>query len=119
MPIGRQCASGLSLLLSATRCLCSSAAQGWNGKPSGKEEPMFQNALFLTRARKSSLVFKPEKISPFAAGAFEFAAAAGAGAGARKFSQMPVRSGFPSAVLGVGALRFGFPSAVLGMPGVG
>src|ERR1700730_14870155 len=117
MPIGRQCASGLSLLLSATRCLCSYAAQGWNGKPSGTEEPMFQNALFLTRARKSSFVFKPEKISPFAAGAFGFAA--GAGAGARKFSQMPVRTGFPSAVLGVGALRFGFPSAVLGMPGVG
>src|SRR5215510_14390607 len=31
----------------------------------------------------------------------------------------PDRSGLPSAVRGVGAVRFGLPSAVRGMPGVG
>src|ERR1700686_359976 len=34
-------------------------------------------------------------------------------------SQMPDRSGLPSAVFGAGADRFGFPSGVRGTPGVG
>src|SRR6185369_5116889 len=43
----------------------------------------------------------------------------GGPATARKFSQIPERSGLPSAVRGAGAFRFGFPSAVFGTPGVG
>src|SRR2546430_236445 len=34
-------------------------------------------------------------------------------------TRRPDRSGFPSAVLGVGAERLGLPSAVRGIPGVG
>src|SRR5580700_132188 len=111
-PIGRQCASGLSLLLLATRCRCSSAAHGWNGRPSLNDEPIFQKGLLLTIFRKSSLVANVLKFGP-AAGR------APAGAGARELSHMPLRSGLPSAVLGAGALRFGLPSGVLGTPGVG
>jgi hypothetical protein len=37
----------------------------------------------------------------------------------RKFSQIPERSGLPSAVLGAGASKSGLPSAVLGTPAVG
>jgi hypothetical protein len=33
-------------------------------------------------------------------------------------SQIPEKSGLPSAVRGAGAVRFGLPSAVRGMPGV-
>jgi hypothetical protein len=35
------------------------------------------------------------------------------------FSQMPEKSGLPSAVLGAGPFRFGLPSGVLGIPGDG
>src|SRR5258708_5365952 len=43
MPIGRQCASGLSLLLSAIRFLTRSAAHGWYGAPPGVLLPMLPN----------------------------------------------------------------------------
>src|SRR5579883_1992857 len=112
MPNGRQWASGLSLLLSATRSRCSSAPQGVNGRPSWKDEPRFQNGLRRAAARKSSL----DAAAP--AGRVFRDAASTAPTG-RETSQMPLRSGLPSAVLGVGALRFGFPSAVRGTPGVG
>src|SRR5438128_12473251 len=42
-PIGRQCASGLSLLLSAIRCFTSSAAHGWYGAPPGSCAPILPN----------------------------------------------------------------------------
>src|SRR5712691_8169754 len=42
-PIGRQCASGLSLLLSAIRCFTRSAAHGWYGAPPGSCAPMLPN----------------------------------------------------------------------------
>src|SRR2546428_11867089 len=42
-PIGRQCASGLSLLLSAMRCFTSSAAHGWYGAPPGTCAPILPN----------------------------------------------------------------------------
>src|SRR5438876_6323393 len=42
-PIGRQCASGLSLLLSAIRCFTNSAAHGWYGAPPGSCAPMLPN----------------------------------------------------------------------------
>src|SRR6266852_3009027 len=114
--MGKQCASGLSLLFSATRCRWSSAAQGWRGRPSLKDAPMFQNWLRRTEAGI---------ISGLAPGVAGGVADAGAGAGApgggvgRAYCQIPVRSGLPSAVFGVGAVRFGFPSAVLRTPAVG
>src|SRR6185503_9060375 len=42
-PIGRQCASGLSLLLSAMRCFTNSAAHGWYGAPPGTCAPILPN----------------------------------------------------------------------------
>src|SRR5689334_12349438 len=105
-PSGRQCASGLSLLFSATRWRWSSAAQGWNGRPSLKDAPRFQNWLVRTEAGMMSL--------------FPGSGLAGAGVpGGRWYCHTPDRSGLPSAVLGVGPERFGLPSAVLGTPGVG
>src|SRR5690242_20614304 len=104
MPSGRQCASGLSLLLVATRCRCSSAAHGWNGRPSLKEAPRFQNWLVRTEAG----IMSPDEDGAGGAGA---AAAPGAGEpGGRLYSHTPERSGLPSAVRGVGAVRFGLPS---------
>src|SRR4029077_20307448 len=44
-PKGRQCASGLSLLLSSLRAFRSAAAHGVNGRPPGTVEPMSKNSL--------------------------------------------------------------------------
>src|SRR5580700_9106818 len=44
-PRGRQCASGLSLLLLSLRSFRSAAAQGVNGRPPGTVEPMSKNSL--------------------------------------------------------------------------
>src|SRR5436190_17624876 len=101
-PIGRQCASGLSLLFTSFRAFFRSAAHGWNGRPSGNPAPMSKNV---------------------ATGGVP----GGAGTGApvapppspRNLIQIPDRSGLPSAVLGVGASRIGAPLAVRGTPGVG
>src|SRR5436190_22812043 len=98
-PIGRQCASGLSLLLSAIRFLTRSAAHGWKGSPSGKPWPALPNV----------------------ATGIAFAGGGVAGAAAPRpppprwpppppAAQIPLRSGLPSAVLGAGAVRFGLPS---------
>src|SRR5579872_4944211 len=109
MPIGRQCASGLSLLLSATRCRCSLAAHGVNGRPSGNREPMFQNGLRLATSNRLS----------FVRGGFALDRAATVPPTVRSFCHTPDRSGLPSEVLGVGALMLGLPWGVLGTPGVG
>src|ERR1700680_1660139 len=94
-PTGRQCASGLSLLFSATRCFRASAPHAVNGRPSFKVDPIFQNCL----------------------GRVPGAAAAGPvsdAAAALIACQTPGRSGFPSGVLGVGPSSTGLPSWVLG-----
>src|SRR5215510_329180 len=115
-PIGRQCASGLSLLLSAMRFFTRSSAQGWRGRPSGKPAPTLKKVALGGPA--------------FGAAAWPRLAGGGAFKSApraprcgmfvlRPLSQIPDRSGFPSAVLGVGAVRSGLPSAVLGTPRVG
>src|SRR6185503_11506764 len=104
-PIGRQRASGLSLLLSSMRCFRTAAAHGVSGRPSLNPTPTFPK---LASGIASSDTF-------------------GGGAAplprpppvAHGFAQTPDRSGLPSAVLGVGASRFGLPSGVLGMPVAG
>src|SRR5579872_1024932 len=97
------------MLLEAARWRCSSAAQGWNGRPSLNEAPRFQNWLVLTDSGIMSLV----------AGACGSGLAGAGVPGGRWYCQIPDRSGWPSAALGVGPERFGLPSAVLETPGVG
>src|SRR5688572_27961006 len=111
-PIGRQWASGLSLLLSAIRFFTSSAAQSRNGSPSLKPAPTLKKVALGG--------------PPFAAGvgagvpgSSRVAAAAWAPPVFLPLSQMPDKSGFPSADLGVGAVRSGCPAGVLGTRGLG
>src|SRR5438093_5269032 len=102
-PIGRQRASGLSLLLSAMRCFRTPAAQGVSGRPSLNPTPTLPK---LASGISSSDTFggggaaapRPRPAPPVAHG----------------FAQTPDRSGLPSAVLGAGAVRFGCPACVLG-----
>src|SRR6516164_6866688 len=98
MPIGRQWASGLSLLLSAIRFLTRSAAHGWYGAPPCELLPMLPNG---------DPPPPPRPPRP----------AAGGGAfGSRVISHTPDRSGFPSAARGTGAFASSFPSAPNGTP---
>src|SRR3954452_16103782 len=96
MPIGRQFASGLSLVPSSDRFCLSSAAQGRNGSPPG--------------------MFAPTLLNVDAGGS----PGGDTGGGAtlppwnHALSPSPVRAGCPSAALGAGASRFGLPSAVRG-----
>src|SRR5262249_59626980 len=106
-PIGRQSASGLSLLLSASRCFCSSAAHGRSGIGSLSPYLIFQNGVMITG------------IVPSARGEPPVPDTLSVRGNVMTFCHRPERSGLPSAVLGVGPLRFGLPSAVLGTPGVG
>src|SRR5215813_8279393 len=99
MPIGRQCASGLSLLLSPIRFFTRSAAQGWYGAPPCVLLPMLPNG--------DPPPPPPRPPRP----------AAGGGAfGSRVISQTPDKSGLPSAVRGTGAFASSFPSALRGTP---
>src|SRR6185295_12790691 len=75
IPIGRQCASGLSLLLSAWRFVTSSFAHGWYGaSPSGVLPPMLPKIF-----RAKGLPPRPRPPCPPAAGAAGAAEAAGGG----------------------------------------
>src|SRR5215831_1597299 len=107
LPIGRQCASGLSLLLSAMRFFTSSAAHGCSGKPSLMPAPTSRN------------VASGGVPGGGGGGGAGFAPCPRCPAGGLLFCQIPERSGFPSAVLGAGAVRFGFPSGPLGTASVG
>src|SRR3984893_18596085 len=89
-PIGRQFASGLSLLLSAMRFFTSSAAHGCNGRPSLNTYPTVPKVASGTWSSETS----------GAAGAAPLAAVVGI----RTFRHTPDRSGLPSVVLGVGAV---------------
>src|SRR5262245_43005780 len=97
-PSGKQCASGLSLLLLATRWRCNSAAQGWKGRPSLKEAPRFQNWLVRTDRGMISRGCEADGGGSGASGGVP---------GGRVYNQTPEKSTFPSAVLGVGPFRFG------------
>src|SRR5438876_5378095 len=92
-PIGRQCASGLSLLLSAIRCFTSSAAHGWYGAPPGSCAPILPNT------DPEGPVGGPGA----AAGGAGVPAAGGAAArGGGSAPHTPDKFGFPSAVRGGG-----------------
>src|SRR2546425_10697221 len=106
-PIGRQWASGLSLLFSASRLSLSSLAHGRNGKPSLSPLPMFQNKPSLGGMVASASGAPAAPPTPPESGKV------------RTFSQRPDKSGLPSEVRGAGALRFGLPSGVRGTPAVG
>src|SRR5581483_5818686 len=118
-PIGRQWASGLSLLLSAMRFFTSSAAHGWYGAPPGVCAPMLPTTE------------PPGGSSPVPSAATR----GGAGPAPRPrpprprppagqsiqgmISHTPERSGLPSDVRGGGAFRSGLPSGVRGTPAMG
>src|SRR5436190_9589365 len=126
IPIGRHCASGLSLLLSACRFVTSSFAHGWYGaSPSGVLPPTLPK-IFLANGL-------PRPRPPPAAGGAGWAGAVaraaacpdpgvglrpsitgGAQSGHGAVSQTPERSGLPSAVRGAGALRSTLPSGGFG-----
>src|ERR1700722_6082246 len=80
---GRHCALGSSLLSVSLRRLYSAAAQDWKGTSSGFRSAAMLIMYFVTPIHK------------------------------------PVRSGFPSGLRGAGEVRSGLPSAVLGVPLVG
>src|SRR5688572_20719433 len=98
-PIGRQSASGLSLLLAAFRTRFSSAAQGWNGSPSLKPAPTSKKVASGGVPGGTSEGDAPREVA------------------ARTHS--PERSGLPSDVRGAGAFSIGLPALSLGTPGVG
>src|SRR5215471_12259143 len=103
-PIGKQCASGLSLLWSAFLFFIRSAAQGWNGKSSLKPRPALPNVA----------IGIPSGGSGGVAGAPAPAPRCPAPPAAIRAPQIPDKSGLSFAILGVGPSRLGLPSAVLG-----
>src|SRR5262245_38498895 len=108
-PIGKQCASGLSLLWSAFLFFIRSAAQGWNGKSSLKPRPALPNVA----------IGIPSGGSGGTAGAPAPATRCPPPPPATRLPQMPDKSGLSFAILGVGLSRLGLPSAVLGTFGAG
>ncbi len=94
-PIGRQCASGLSLLWSSLRCFSRSAAHGRSGRPPFMFEPMLKKVA-AGGALGSDDGAPPRPVGPFC--------------------HSPDRSGLPSGIRGAGAARLGLPSAVFGTP---
>src|SRR5213592_116277 len=110
-PIGRQCASGLSLLLSAIRCFTNSAAHGWYGAPPGICAPILPNTDPDGPAGGPGAAAGGAGVSP-TGGAPGGAAARGGGSA----PHTPDKFGFPSAARGGGALKSGLPSAVNGTP---
>src|SRR5213593_2703533 len=110
MPIGRQCASGLSLLSSACRFFTSSAAQDRMGRPPCTPVPMSRNRFIPVSAGR---------VTPGGGGAPPVPDAFSNAAGLRGFSQIPERSGLPSDVRGADPLRSGSPVAVFGTRSAG
>src|SRR5215218_4322864 len=107
VPIGRQWASGLSLLLSAFRFFSTSAPQGVRGSP----------PLMLAPTSRNVASGGPSGgVGEAAAGGWPPGVAGGAPPPPR---HRPERSGLPSAVLGAGAVRFGSPFGSRGTPGEG
>src|SRR5215831_8244230 len=105
--MGRQFASGFSLLLSAIRCFFNSAAHGVKGKPSDILVPRSPNVAMggvPGGGGRGGVVFAPRprpRPSPCAR------------------VQRPDKSGLPSAVLGAGASMFTWPLGRCGTAGLG
>src|SRR6266581_862960 len=100
------------------RRLTSSAAQGFNGRPSLNPEPLSRNDAGAISSR--------DTFGGGAAGGAAFAVPlpprklAGVwSTGVRTICQIPERSGLPSGVLGAGASRLSCPFGNLGTPDVG
>src|SRR5258706_1553545 len=132
IPIGRQWASGLSLLLSATRFFTRSEAHGWYGAPPSVCEPTFPNGLPRpgVGAPLPRLAFAPAPVAPPAApppaprprpaaGGLRPSMTGGTHPRHGAVSHTPDRSGFPSAGSGARALRTYFPSGVPRAPSLG
>src|SRR5688572_5213332 len=101
-PSGRQCASGLSIELSAMRFFFSSAAHGVSGRPPGMLRPMSTKVASGGASAVSDVSAGPPR-RPL---------------GGTRLSHVPDKSGLPFGMRGAGASRFGRPSAVRGMSGV-
>src|SRR6516162_3767681 len=102
MPIGRQWASGLSLLLSAFRFATSSAAHGWYGALwSGMLAPIFPKTN--PEGSGGALRTGGSSAAGRAPAVVRLLPAAGTHPVQGTVSQTPDRSGFPSGVRGGGA----------------
>src|SRR5678815_2183625 len=101
IPIGRQFASGLSLLLFASRVFSSSAPNGVKGSPSLMFWPMLANAATGGPDGGGASAAAPRPRPPAPP------------------RHSPDRSGLPSAVFGAGAFMSGWPLASLGTFRVG
>src|SRR5262245_39316169 len=108
-PIGKQCASGLSLLLSAFLFFIRSAAQGWNGKSSLKPRPALPNVAIGIPSGGSGGTAGAPAPAPRCP-----APRCPPPPPATRLLQMPDKSGLSFAILGVEPSGLGLPSAVLG-----
>src|SRR5262245_45564574 len=97
MPPGKQRDTGSSLPFCSVRDRLVSAAHGWYGTPSFTLKPILTNSC----------------------GTFMSAQPSGGHGLFDSGSQIPEKSGLPSAVRGVGAARFGDPLGNFGTPAVG
>src|SRR5436190_2695884 len=118
MPIGRQFASGLSLLLDAIRCFLSSTAQGVNGRPPGTLAPMLKKVATGGELGSRGNGATGGSISTSPAPRVPRPPRPDTGWRSAR-SQLPERSGFPSGVRGVGASMSTRPCASRGTPGAG
>ena len=107
------------------RFFTKSAAQGCKGRPSLNPAPTFRNvaaggpSAVVAAGAGGLAAGGPTGGAPAAPPTFPERNPGPSPAGGLGFCQMPERSGFPSAVLGAGALKFGSPVGVLGTPGTG
>src|SRR5215471_11057261 len=113
-PMGKQCASGLSLLLSAFLFFIRSAAQGWNGKSSLKPRPALPNVAIGIPSGGSGGTAGASAPVPRCPVPRCPAPRCPPPPPATRLPQMPDKSGLSFAILGVGPSRLGLPSAVLG-----
>src|SRR5262245_21130665 len=128
--MGKQWASGLSLLLSAIRCFTRSAAQGCIGNPSLNPCPAFPNVAMGgplsgvaagagAGAPPAAAAAAPPRCPPPPAAAAAPPRCPPPPAPARPVCHTPEKSGLPSGVLGAGAFKLISPVGVRGAPRLG
>src|SRR5687767_9056076 len=105
IPIGRQRASGLSLLLAASRCFLSSAAHGVYGRPPDMLAPSSKNVATGGEFGSTGGGAAPRPRAPPPS--------------PRNRTQLPDRSGLPLAMRGTGASMRTWPLSSRGTPGAG
>ena len=120
MPIGMQLASGLSFISVDIRCFFTPAAHGVSGRPPGTFVAMSQKAAIggaFGIRRETGTRGSPTTSPPASRFACEKRPASSEGNGSRSArSQLPERSGLPSAVRGGGASMRTRPCASRGTP---